>query len=36
MKYAADPLGWDDLPVDTHMLVALCAHSSTGAKAALG
>ncbi|MFC1651147.1 GDSL-type esterase/lipase family protein, partial [Candidatus Latescibacterota bacterium] len=24
MKYAG-PLGWDDLPIDTHMLVALCA-----------
>ncbi|MFC1551332.1 GDSL-type esterase/lipase family protein [Candidatus Latescibacterota bacterium] len=25
MKYSADPLTADDLPVDTHMLVALCA-----------
>ncbi len=25
LKYAADPLGWDDMPIDTHMLVALCA-----------
>jgi hypothetical protein len=25
LKYAADPLTWDDLPVDAHELVALCA-----------
>jgi hypothetical protein len=25
MKYAADPLKWSDLPVDSHELVALCA-----------
>ncbi|MCU1328477.1 MAG: hypothetical protein JWN34_3847 [Bryobacterales bacterium] len=25
LKYAADPLKWSDLPVDSHELVALCA-----------
>jgi hypothetical protein len=25
LKYAADPLTWDDLPVDAHELVAMCA-----------
>jgi len=25
MKYAADPLGWDDLPIDAHSLIALSA-----------
>jgi hypothetical protein len=25
IKYAADPLKWSDLPVDSHELVALCA-----------
>ena len=25
LKYAADPLTWNDLPVDSHELVAMCA-----------
>ncbi|NHK28338.1 acetylxylan esterase [Parvularcula flava] len=25
LKYAADPLGWDDLPIDAHSLIALSA-----------
>ncbi|MCI4645411.1 MAG: hypothetical protein MRY64_11565 [Hyphomonadaceae bacterium] len=25
IKYAADPLGWDDLPIDAHSLIALSA-----------
>ena len=25
IKYAADPLGWDDLPIDAHELIALSA-----------
>ncbi|WP_206711155.1 hypothetical protein [Aquisalinus flavus] len=25
LRYAADPLGWDDLPIDAHSLVALSA-----------